>query len=198
VSLNPAWTFHRIEGPVLTPREYISAAYDESDIFSLAQPIAGQPAALRAETTASSYLCANNLLKSGQAKLPTCIWQVGKSFRRETNDGARASELRYNEFYQCEFQCIYRSDSKADYREAAEKQICDAIRRITLSREVRMVDSDRLPSYSMMTRDVEVEYNGKWKEMCSISTRNDFPAPNATVLEVAVGLDRLVTVQTSN
>jgi glycyl-tRNA synthetase len=193
--LNSAWTYHRVEGPVLTPRKYISPAYDENDIFSVTGCIGDQDAALRAETTASSYLYAVSLLKSGEAKMPTCIWQAGKSFRRETNDGARASELRFNEFYQCEFQCIYRADTKADYRSAVEASVMEEIRRITGSADVRMVDSDRLPDYSKKTRDIEVMYRGKWKEMCSISTRLDFPMESAMVLEVAVGLDRLVCVE---
>jgi len=38
----------------------------------------------------------------------------------------------------------------------------------------------------------------KWKEMCSISTRTDFPIEGHLVLEVAVGLDRLVMVEAAN
>jgi glycyl-tRNA synthetase len=53
----------------------------------------------------------------------------------------------------------------------------------------------------LKTLDVEV-YNGdKWMEVCSISLRTDFTAPknedkvkqvNYLVLEIAMGLDRLV------
>jgi len=45
------------------------------------------------------------------------MWQVGKSFRRELTDGATAAKLRFLEFTQLEFQCIYSSNTKADYRE---------------------------------------------------------------------------------
>lgn len=196
--INTAWTFHRMEGPLLTPRNYISPAYDEGDIFMLDAMLGEQKAALRAETTASSYLYAQHLLKRGDTRLPTCIWQAGKSFRRETQDGARASTLRYNEFYQCEFQCLYAANTKADYRAVVEPAIADAIRRITLSNETRIIPSDRLPDYSQQTSDVEVMFNGKWKEMCSISTRTDFPQENVIVLEVAVGLDRLIAVESEN
>ncbi len=201
-TLNSAWTFHRVEGPLLTPRSFISDAYDDNDIFLLEAKIGSQGGALRAETTASSYLYAEHLLKSGLARPPVCVWQVGKSFRRETNDGARASELRFNEFYQIEFQCVFKSDTKADIRGCAEAAIVDAIKRVTHSQEARIVPSDRLPSYSKETRDVEVPYgeltatgSKKWKEMCSISTRTDFPMDNMLVLEVAVGLDRLIVVE---
>lgn len=184
-----------MEGPLLTPRSFISPAYDDSDIFLLEAKLGDQDAALRAETTASSYLYAEHLLKTGLARPPVCVWQAGKSFRRETNDGARASELRFNEFYQIEFQCVYKIDTKADVRGCAEVAIQKAIKSITRADEIRMVPSDRLPSYSQETRDVEVPYGDKWKEMCSISTRTDFPIENMLVLEVAVGLDRLVVVE---
>lgn len=208
-TLNSAWTFHRMEGPLLTPRKFISEAYDDSDIFLLEAQLGDQKAALRAETTASSYLYAERLLKTGGARPPVCVWQVGKSFRRETNDGARASELRYNEFYQAEFQCIYKNDTKADIRGCVEPVIERLIRQITRSPDSRIVPSDRLPAYSTETRDVEVPFfTGeslpdrepvmKWKEMASISTRTDFPIENMLVLEVAVGVDRLVAVEANN
>jgi glycyl-tRNA synthetase len=199
-TLNSAWSFHRMEGPLITPRRFISSAYEDNDIFMLEAKIANEQAALRAETTASSYLYAEHLMKSGKARAPVCVWQAGKSFRRETNDGARASELRFNEFYQIEFQCIYKNDTKADVRGCAEVAASNAIQKITHSRDIRMVDSDRLPAYSTQTRDIEVPYGVdssggvKWKEMASISTRTDFPVENMLVLEVAVGLDRLVVV----
>ena len=203
--LNSAWTFHRMEGPLLTPRSFISAAYDESDLFTIGAKLGSENGALRAETTASSYLYAEHLLKSGQARAPVCVWQVGKSFRRETNDGARASELRFNEFYQAEFQCIYKEGTKADIRGCAEEAMTKVIKQITRASDTRMVNSDRLPAYSSETRDIEVPYGvvvvdgvnpePKWKEMASISTRTDFPMDGHLVLEVAVGLDRLVVVE---
>ena len=194
LGLNSAWTFHRVEGPLLTPRKFISPAYDDSDIFLTQANLGDQEGSLRAETTASSYLYAEKLLKTG-VRPPACIWQAGKSFRRETNDGARASELRFNEFYQLEFQCIYASNTKADYRSVIEPAVGRAISQITRSDGYRIIPSDRLPDYSLATNDVEVMYGGKMKEMCSISTRKDFPIDNMLVLEVAVGLDRLVVVE---
>ncbi len=200
--LNSAWTLHRVEGPLLTPRDQISASYDETDIFMLKAKLGEKDAALRAETTASSYAYAEYLVNRGLVKYPFCVWQVGKSFRVEAMDGARASTLRFNEFYQCEFQFIYKNSTLADIRGCGEVAAQAAIKQITHSTDIRMVDSDRLPSYSTATRDVEVPYlrEGKveWKEMASISTRTDFPREDITVLEVAVGLDRLVEVAAQN
>ena len=39
----------------------------------------------------------------------------------------------------------------------------------------RIVPSDRLPAYSEVTMDIEVDNDDKWMEVCSISKRTDFP-----------------------
>ena len=68
----------------------------------------------------------------------------------------------------------------------------------------RIVESDRLPSYSKRTMDIEVDNGDKWMEVCSISLRTDFDKKaifqakkkvvekELLVLEIAFGLDRLV------
>ncbi len=192
-SLNPAWQFHQVEGPLITPSSYVNAAYDENDIWKLVSPIAGAEAVMRPETTASSYLYAVHLLKSGLAKAPLCVWQVGKSFRRETNDGASASKLRFNEFYQAEWQCIYREDTKANVRGHVLPLVASCIGRQCHASDLKIVDSDRLPDYSESTLDVEVPFQGKWKEIASVSIRKDFPLPGHKVLEIAVGMDRIIS-----
>jgi glycyl-tRNA synthetase len=193
--LNPAWQFHRVEGPLITPREHVNSAYDGSDIWELSADVAGNPACMRPETTASSYLYAQHMLQSGLAKAPLCIWQTGKSFRRETNDGASPSKLRFNEFYQAEWQCIYKEDTKADIKGRILPVVGFAIEKISGSAEYRVIPSDRLPSYSKETLDIEVPHRGKWKEMASVSKRTDFPIEGKLVLEIAVGLDRLISVE---
>jgi len=70
----------------------------------------------------------------------------------------------------------------------------------------RIVESDRLPSYSLRTMDIEVEIpNFRWMEVCSISKRTDLPfkatftnpkngnvvQKDCLVLEIAIGLDRV-------
>ncbi len=195
--INTAWQSYRCEGPLITPRDRISASYDENDVFILQAPLAGGQAVMRPETTPSSYAYAFSLLNSSEIRPPAIVWQIGKSFRRETNDGASPSKLRFNEFYQLELQCIYRSDSKADYRAAVIGPLTDELGKCCNS-EARIVESDRLPFYSVRTDDIELLWNGEFKEVCSISTRNDFPVLKSglalSVLEVAVGMDRLVCV----
>lgn len=188
LNMNPAWNFLRTEGPILTPETYISDAYSDTDIFVTNHEKGGERFTLRAETTASSYAVA----RATRTKLPLCVWQVGKSFRRETNDGASAAKLRFNEFWQLEFQCIYSVDTKANYRAALMDVIEREITRFT-GKDARVVESDRLPSYSESTLDIEVEHGNTWREMASCSIRKDF-SENTRVCEIAIGLDRVASL----
>lgn len=192
-NVNRAWSFHRVESPMLVPGFTISPSYDSNDIWAVEAEIMGSNAALRPETTAGSYQAAEALLRD--YRMPIAVWQVGKSYRRETNDGASASKLRFNEFTQAEWQCIYAASTKADYRAAIENMLKESLRWLCNAEESRIVDSDRLPSYSTLTRDVEVRRaDGRWVEVCSISTRTDFLDKEALVLEIAVGMDRVVEI----
>lgn len=188
LDLNSAWRFSRTEGPCLSPRDQISAAYGENDIFVTNHDAGGDALCLRAETTPSSYAWARRF----GGKLPLCVWQAGKSFRRETNDGASAAKLRFNEFWQLEFQCIYKIDTKANYRIALIPAVSIEIARFT-GVPVRVVNSDRLPAYSQSTLDIEAKHAGKWREMASCSIRTDY-AKDALVCEIAIGLDRVATL----
>lgn len=188
LGLNPAWRFARTEGPVLTSQAMMSDAYEPGDFFPVQWRKADQAWALRAETTASSYLAAKDMIARGQ-KLPLCVWQSGKSFRTESNDGASAAKLRFNEFWQLEFQCIYRADTKADYRAAVMPAVSTEVRRFT-GCETRQVASDRLPAYSESTIDIEAFWRGAWKEVASCSIRTDFSG-DVRVCEIAIGLCRV-------
>jgi glycyl-tRNA synthetase len=184
IKANRAWLFERIEGPILTPSSMISESYTEKDIFKTQHKYNGnEDICLRAETTASTYAYAKHNVK----KPPICFWQVGKSFRRELSDGARASKLRFNEFYQIEFQCLFSEGTMADYRALIIDSLVDYVSSIC-SGYVKVVKSDRLPSYSESTLDIEVD----GMEVASISYRNDYVSKKIKVLEIAFGLDRLV------
>jgi glycyl-tRNA synthetase len=132
---------------------------------------------------------------------PFCVWQTGKSFRREQDQVTK--NMRLKEFYQQEFQCIYTAETLNDYQHIILEPVQKCIQNL-ISLPTRIVDSDRLPSYSLKTLDVEVDNGDKWMEVCSISKRTDFPQKatfqtkkgavekDLLVLEVAIGLDRLV------
>jgi glycyl-tRNA synthetase len=187
-AINPAWRFARCEGPILHPRSQISDAYDDSDIFITNDIRGGEALCLRAETTPSSYAYARHL----GGKLPLCVWQAGISARREMNDGASAAKLRFNTFWQLEFQCIYSADTKADYRAALLPVVQREIARFTMA-ETRIVESDRLPEYSESTLDIEALHGGNWREMASCSIRTDYSS-ETRVCEIAIGLCRVATL----
>lgn len=189
LGVNSAWKFHRVEGPMLTPKLFVSDSYDEDDIFITQVEKAGAKLVLRPETTKSSYMFAKE--KYASQKLPLCVWQIGKSFRVEKSDGATAAKLRFNEFYQLEFQCIYSVGTKADYRKYMMDAVSTEISRMLSGEVTRFIESDRLPAYSESTLDIEVPYNGEWKEVASCSIRTDF-SEDTRVAEIAIGMDRLI------
>lgn len=200
ISTNPAWRMMQIEAPLLTPRRLISAAYDNTDVWVQERLDADAPdLVLRPETTPGTYCALRHLLDShAKVRPPVCVWQMGKSFRRE-QDQAYA-HMRLKEFHQQEFQCLYTADTKNDYHAAVLEPVRRMIAEV-VALPTRVVPSDRLPAYSEVTMDIEVNNGVKWMEVCSISRRTDFPgtwnlpgkAPiDLRVLEVAIGLDRIV------
>ena len=183
---NPAWRMIQVEAPLLTPGSKINPNYTNEDIWVqelaldetqgecnvCAAPLPKdnvEALVLRPETTPGSYVYACHLLNTHSGiKPPFVIWQSGKSFRREQDQVTK--NMRLKEFYQQEFQCIYTADTLNDYHKAVLEPVRLMIGEM-VKLPTRIVESDRLPSYSQTTMDVEV-YNGdKWMEVCSISRR---------------------------
>jgi glycyl-tRNA synthetase len=192
---NRGWLFERVEAPVLIPSEFVSKEYDYKDYF-MATSFQHAEFALRPETTASSYEYAKYLFEHHSANPPLCVYQLGKSFRNENDQVSK--NMRFKEFYQLEFQCIYTEQTLNDYHTAILEPMRKTVERLTGGMQCRLVDSDRLPSYSEKTVDVEVDMGYKWLEVCSISLRTDVPFQwNHKTLrnvEIAFGADRLVEV----
>jgi glycyl-tRNA synthetase len=203
-SVNPAWDVRRVEAPALTPRALISDAYTNADIWAQEQLTETEaPLVLRPETTPSTYVYMQHILGNhSRTRLPLCVWQAGRSYRREQEQPTK--HMRLKEFWQLEFQCAYTTDSGNDYHAAALEPVRRMIAAL-IPLPTRIVPSDRLPAYSQTTVDVEVDNGDKWMEVCSISRRTDFPERYRTqpkkgpaveqdvlVLEIAIGLDRCV------
>lgn len=200
-SQNKAWEFVEIEAPILTPSEKINSNYTNEDVWFQETKENEEKMVLRPETTPSSYEYAKFILENQELKPPFVVWQAGKSFRREMDQPSK--HCRFKEFYQQEFQCFFTSDTKNDYQEAVLEPLKQVVERL-LSLPTRIVESDRLPSYSLKTMDIEVNNGDKWMEICSISIRRDFPLKakfqnknkliekELLVLEIAFGLDRLI------
>jgi glycyl-tRNA synthetase len=196
---NKAWTVKQIEAPSLIPGHLISKEYDSEDIY-----VARDSLALKPETTASSYAYAQYMNEHQEFTPPFCVWQASKSFRRENDQVSK--NVRLKEFYQQEFQCIVTADTKKDYQDHETLEVIrQALMKLT-GLDARVVPSDRLPSYSDLTLDIELKTPHKWLEVCSISKRHDVPfeweQPHAKGkprfshslinYEFAFGLDRVV------
>lgn len=197
--LNQMWAMEEVETPPMMPLSRMSAAYDRSDVFVLADPPGGaRPWALRAETTDGTYVLAERILRTTRLRPPLCVWQMGTSYRRETRDGATAAKLRLNAFSQLELQLIHAEDTKAEIATPLRQALVPVIARLT-GLETRLIASDRLPSYATETIDIECRQpDGEWREVASTSRRTDFPiVPGfkpCKVVELAFGMDRLVAL----
>ena len=184
---NPAWRMIQIEAPILTPRELLNENYTVDDVWEQDK---ASGLALRPETTPGSYAYASYLLDTHSGVVPPfCVWQVGKSFRREQDTVTK--NMRLKEFYQIEFQCIYSADSMNDYHAAVLDPVAAMIEEM-VHKPCGIIKSDRLPDYSEITMDVECEVEpsptgdftlmghggvlreARVMELCSISKRTDF------------------------
>jgi glycyl-tRNA synthetase len=200
LDLNQMWAFEEVETPPMMPMARMSAAYDRSDVFVLADAPGGTDQwALRAETTDGTYSTAVQILRTTRMRPPLCVWQMGQSYRRETSDGATAAKLRLNAFNQLELQCIHAADTKADLATAVREALVPVVARITGLETRLLLQTDRVPSYSEETVDVECLLpNGEWREVASTSRRTDFPEipgqKPCRVFEVAFGMDRMVAL----
>ena len=202
LSENPSWKFYQIEAPCLIPVNLINPNYTENDIWMQEQKSdEKERLALKPETTPSSYIYAKHLLNSNRCMPPLVVWQTSKSFRREQDQTLK--NMRLKEFYQTEFQCIYSADTMNDY----QSNVLEPIRKMfedIIALPTRIIESDRLPSYSLRTVDIEVYNDDKWMEICSISKRTDFDQKarinfknkviekDLLVLEIALGVDRVL------
>lgn len=191
---NVSWQFIQIESSTIIPKEFLHKNYTKEDCFFLQE----EQFSLRPETTAGSYEYAKKLLNNQKILPPFCVWQYGKSYRNEQDNVSK--NMRLKEFYQLEFQCIFSDTTLNDYHTKIIDPLLKEVE-LLLKLPTRSIDSDRLPSYSLKTKDIEVyTKDNKWMEIMSISLRNDFNAKvllgkkehNLLVLEIAIGLDRLI------
>lgn len=201
-SVNPAWDIRRIEAPVLVPRDIISDNYTNEDVWVQERLSPTETElVLRPETTPTAYAYMAHLLDThSKTRLPLCVWQAGRSFRREQEQ--TTAHMRLKEFWQLEFQCAFTAETGMDYLAASLEPVRKMIASV-IGLPTRIVESDRLPSHSLTTMDIEVDNGFKWMEVCSISKRTDFPRKfvsqskggatrehDVLVLEIAIGLDR--------
>lgn len=180
---NSGFEVVQVEAPMLTPVQHINKNYTFEDVWCFNE----EALTLRPETTMGSYMAIEHLLNKHnerKMRLPLCVWQHGKSFRREQDQPTKF--MRLKEFYQLEFQIAYSPTTANDYSKLLIPTVRSAI--AEMIGPCRVEDSDRLPDYSEQTTDIVCERSNM--EVCSISKRKDFPL--AKILEVAIGTDRCV------
>lgn len=185
--LNNAFEFIQVDTPLLIPESFLNTNYSGEDVYFLDE-VNGGDLMLRPETTIGSYLAALDLLNTHnerKIRLPFCVWQHGKSFRREQDQELK--HMRLKEFYQLEFQILYAASTVNDYSKILIPRVCRAISHL-IGKECFIAPSDRLPNYSEETIDIIDKKSNL--ELCSISKRKDFE--KAKNLEIAVGTDRLI------
>lgn len=183
--LNPAIKMERCESPMLVPSSKLQSHIETG--FDLLKVTTERDLYLRPETTVGTYEVFNARYPDiAQMKkyLPFCMWQVGCSFRDEKKaDTMRASQLRLIQFYQMEFQLFASHGTKAPYLQTALKKLIDVY-------GGEIITADVLPHYSDLTMDWMID----GLEVAGCSIRKDWP--HGIVFEVAIGLDRLVALQT--
>lgn len=180
---NRGFEILQVEAPLMMPIDLINKNYTSEDVYQVEPNLL----ALRPETTKGTYLAIEHLLNSHndrKIKLPLCVWQHGKSFRREQDQPTKF--MRLKEFYQLEFQIAYSPSTANDYSISLIPVVQAAISEMI--GPCRVEPSDRLPDYAESTMDIICEKSNM--EVCSISKRQDFPL--AKILEIAIGTDRCV------
>lgn len=192
---NQAFKLVQCEAPQITPTDLINPNYSKDDYYQITENLT-----LRPETTMGSYLYAKHVLSgyhTPKYKLPLCVWQHGKSFRREQDQPSKY--VRLKEFYQLEFQILFSSSTSNDYYPSIVANIRQGLSEILSFAEGRnsgvyVQRSDRLPSYSTETMDVMFANDPEaleGMEVCSISRRTDYQ-DGVHNIEVAIGTDRCV------
>lgn len=177
---NRAFEMIQVEAPLLTPKMLLNSQYTSDDIYQVSEDLA-----LRPETTMGSYAYANFLLTHHKnVKLPICVWQHGKSFRKEQDQPL--TKMRLKEFYQLEFQTLYGPTTKNDYSVSIIAVVKGMISQMIGPCHIE--DSDRLPAYAEWTKDIVADKTSM--EVCSISKRRDLQ--DICNIEVAIGTDRCV------
>jgi len=167
---------------------------------------------LRPETAQGIFVNFSNVQKSGRAKVPFGIAQVGKAFRNEVI--ARQFIMRMREFEQMEMQYFVRPGTEMEAYETWRARRMEWHKSLGINPErLRYHDHIKLAHYANAAVDIEYQFPFGFKELEGIHSRTDFdlkahqehsgkklqyfdPEVNQNyvpyVVETSVGLDRSV------
>ncbi len=168
---------------------------------------------LRGETAQGIFVNYNNVLRSGRAKIPFGIGQIGKAFRNEITPGNFI--FRTREFEQMEYEFFCKPDTDLEWHAYWKQKCLDFLKEVGLKEEnlkYRDHSPEELSFYSKATTDIEYKYPMGWGELWGIADRTDYdlsvhekhsktelryldPETNEKyipyVVEPSVGVDRL-------
>jgi glycyl-tRNA synthetase len=166
---------------------------------------------LRPETAQGIFVNFLNVQKSGRAKIPFGIAQIGKAFRNEIV--ARQFIFRMREFEQMEMQFFIRPGTQKEWYEywKAERMKWHTEMGIP-AEDYRFHDHIKLAHYADAAVDIEYNFPIGWKEVEAIHSRTDFDLKSHQefsgkklqyfdneinqnyvpyVIETSIGLDRM-------
>ncbi|MBQ6497723.1 MAG: glycine--tRNA ligase [Bacilli bacterium] len=168
---------------------------------------------LRGETAQGIFVNFNNVLRSGRAKIPFGIGQIGKAFRNEITPGNFI--FRTREFEQMEYEFFCKPDTDLEWHTYWKQKCLDFLKDVGLREEnlrYRDHSPEELSFYSKATTDIEYKYPMGWGELWGIADRTNYdlsvheehaktelryldPETNEKyipyVIEPSVGVDRL-------
>ena len=168
---------------------------------------------LRGETAQGIFVNFGNVLRSGRAKIPFGIGQIGKAFRNEITPGNFIFRVR--EFEQMEYEFFCKPDTDLEWHAYWKQKCLDFLKDVGLREEnLRYRDhaKEELSFYSKATTDIEYKYPMGWGELWGIADRTNYdlsvheehaktelryldPETNEKyvpyVIEPSVGVDRL-------
>ena len=169
---------------------------------------------LRGETAQGIFVNFNNVLRSGRAKVPFGIGQIGKAFRNEITPGNFIFRMR--EFEQMEYEFFCKPDTDLEWHAYWKQKCLDFLKDLGLKEDnlkYRDHDPEELAFYSKATTDIEYKYPMGWGELWGIADRTNYdlsvheehsktelkyldPETNEKyipyVIEPSVGVDRLL------
>ena len=183
LGFDKSWAMHQIQSPLLIPKSETNLDYEDYKLFSL------DDYHLRPETTEATYAYARLMAKQETFSLPVCYWQHSRSARP---DEPSMDNIYMKEFYQLEYQCLFRAQD-IDYTARMAEQVLNTIEFLSKS-EVRMVKVEEAPTYANVVYDIEIEYRGRWIEVASVLERTDTGIQDTWNLEVGIGTDRLIQI----
>ncbi len=169
---------------------------------------------LRGETAQGIFVNFLNVQRSGRAKVPFGIGQIGKAFRNEITPGNFI--FRTREFEQMEYEFFCKPDTDLEWHSYWKQKCLGFLEELGLKKEnlrYRDHSPEELSFYSKATTDIEYQYPMGWGELWGIADRTDYdlsvhqehsktelkyldPETNEKyvpyVIEPSVGVDRLM------